>query len=570
MKKIRTTLLINFIFLGLFFVLAHTAHADIIHDFSSTINVLPDSSILVNENINYDFEKNIRHGIFRDILLTNSKKEPITINVVSVTNEKKEPYIFDTEISNGILRIKIGDPNEMISGIKEYDITYKVLGSIVYYQDFDELYWNVTGNNWDVTIEKAEAKVVLPNNVFPTQESCYYGVIGSKTNCLINQSGIFETGSTLGKNEGLTVAVGFPKGAVLVYQPKVESKITKIVKTFWPVIIPIAVFVFMYIRWLKKGKDPRGTEVIIPQYDVPDNLTPLEVGAIVNGRLKDKNISAEIIYLATEGYLKVKQIDCDNDNFLCLISKKDYQLTLLKEKGLLTNDFDKKVLTAIFGEKGKVGGIVKLSGLKNHFYKLIPSINNSLIDNLLSKKYFTNFPKLNARGLLPIIITVVLVLFVSFSLSLFINFFVFVFAILTTIIIGFIFYRLMPAKSKDGVSKKEYLLGLKEYLQIAEKDRLVFHNAPEKRPEIFEKLLPYAMVFGVEGLWAKEFKEIYNNPPSWYEGQIIGFNAVSFSHEMAMFSTIVSSSFSSTPSGSGSSGAGFSGGGGGGGGGGGW
>ncbi|MFA6251379.1 MAG: DUF2207 domain-containing protein [Candidatus Paceibacterota bacterium] len=585
MKKTKITLWNILIFFGLFFVLSSSVHAEITHDFSATINVLPDSSILVKEKINYDFEKNIRHGIFRTIPLLNSKNEPIEVKVISVTNELDKPYQFTLDTSNKEIKIKIGDPQEMISGIKEYHIVYRVLGSISYYQDFDELYWNVTGNDWDIQIEKAEAKIILPNNVFPLQEACYSGKQGSKESCQIIESGYFTASSILNAKEGLTIAVGFPKGVVSVYQPKIESQITKIIKIFWPVVIPIVIFVFMFLRWLKNGRDPKGTGVIIPQYDVPDNLTPLEVGYIMKSQLRVRNISAEIIYLATKGYLKVRQIDCDQANFLCLISKKDYELTLLKERGLLENDFDRKIVTTLFGEKGKVGGVIKLSGLKKGFYKSIPHINDSVIDNLLSKKYYKNFPKFskNIIGIIfAVLITGVFIIIdnsdsvsdflrKNFSFDNIITIFIFVFSIIVSVIILMVFRRLMPAKSKKGVLTKEYLLGLKKYLEIAEKDRLNFHNAPDKKPEIFEKLLPYAMVFGVEELWAKEFKDIYVNPPEWYEGPLGGFSSVSFGHEMIMFNALASNSISTTPNGgSGSFGGGFSGGGGGGGGGGSW
>jgi uncharacterized membrane protein YgcG len=567
MKKIRTTLSISFLFLGLFFVFTSIAKAEVIRDFSSTINVLPDSSILVNENITYDFEKTIHHGILRVIPLLNSKNEPIEVKVISVTNEKDEPYQFTTDISDGILSIKIGDPNRLISGIKGYDISYQVFGSITYYDDYDEIYWNVTGNDWGVVIEKSEVKVILPNNVFPIQQACYFGELGSNTNCKITESGAFTTTAVLNKGEGLTVAVGFPKGVVSIYERKVESNFLKFIKTFWPVVIPIIVFAFMFLRWLEKGKDPRGTGVIIPQYNILDNLTPLEVGGIVNGKLKNQNISAEIIYLATKGYLKIKQV---NEKVLGIITKNDYEFELLKEEGLLANIFDRKIITAIFSDCGKVCGVAELSGLKNSFYKSIPDIDNAVADTLLSKKYYTNFPKFNNKKNLLFGFFLAGSFFIMFSIGDFKKFLVFISSILISVIICFIFYRLMPAKSKKGVLAKEYLLGLKEYLQIAEKDRLNFHNAPDKKPEVFEQLLPFAMVFGVEELWAKEFKGIYKNSPEWYEGKSSRFNVIRFGHEMAMFSTLSSASISSSSSSSGSGGGGSSGGGGGGGGGGSW
>jgi uncharacterized membrane protein len=115
-------------------------------------------------------------------------------------------------------------------------------------------------------------------------------------------------------------------------------------------------------------------------------------------------------------------------------------------------------------------------------------------------------------------------------------------------------------------------LGLKWYLQIAEKDRLAFHNAPEKKPEIFEALLPYAMVLGVDRAWAKEFEDIYTTPPSWYEGYPVTsgvFNVVAFNQSLSSFGAATTTSMATSPGG-GSGGGGFAGGGGGGGGGGGW
>lgn len=572
MEKAKTTLWISLLFFGLFFVSTQVAKAEIINDFNSTVTVLPDSSILVEEKIIYNFETSIRHGILRTIPLVNSKNEPMLIDIISILDNNNEAYKYTTNIQDKILTIKIGDSDKMVSGIKEYDISYRVFGSITYYEDFDEIYWNVTGNGWQIPIKKSTAKVVLPNNIFPKDQACYYGPLDSKAKCTITESGIFSSGTKLDKNEGLTVAVSFPKGAVSIYQPKVDSAFVKFIKTFWPIVIPIIVFVYMLRKWLKYGKDPKGTGVIIPQYDVPDNLTPLEVGGIVNEEIKNKNISAEIIYLATKGYLKIRQTTKQEKNVLSSTPETDYEFTLLKEIGLLSNDYDKKILNTIFEEKGDVGGVAKLSELSNSFYKSIREINDKVIDVLLNKKYYTNFPKYKMSWK---VITIMFYIGVPLLVYNILNaLFVAVSAILLSMFIVLMFNHNMPAKSIKGVLTREYLLGLKEYLEIAEKDRLRFHNAPEKKPEIFEQLLPFAMVFGVEKLWAKEFKDIYINPPEWYSGSGSSFNAVSFAVQMSAFNNMAMSSFSSPSggynSGFGSSGGGFSGGGGGGGGGGSW
>ena len=142
-------------------------------------------------------------------------------------------------------------------------------------------------------------------------------------------------------------------------------------------------------------------------------------------------------------------------------------------------------------------------------------------------------------------------------------------SMIVSVSLAIVFNLLMPSKTQKGVLMKEYLLGLKEYLQIAEKDRLAFHNAPEKKPEVFEILLPYAIVFGVEELWAKEFEGVYNIRPSWYESGQVAFTATAFGKDLSIFDTVLSSSISSSPGSSsnagvssGSSGGGFGGGGG--------
>ena len=582
MQKTKITLLMTFIVLGLFFVFTPVVKAEVIKDFSSTINVLPDSSVLINERITYDFEGSIRRGIFRTILLKNSKDEKIEIKVVSVTNEKNEPYLFSTSTNGDVFDIKIGDEDKIVSGTKEYLISYQVFGAVTYYQDFDEIYWNVTGSNWDVAIQKSEVNVVLPNNVFPIQQACYYGRDGDNLNCTKNKANNFTPGVVLNKGEGLTVAVGFPKGVVPVYLRQIDSNFIKFIKLYYPTIIPISIFIYMFLRWIKKGKDPKGTGVIVPYYDVPDNLTPLEVGGIINQKIKNENISAEIIYLATLGYIKIRKIDPDCDNFLCLIKKDDYELTLLKEGGLLENSFDKKIINKIFEEDSNVGGVVLISSLNNTFYKVISSIKDNVIDTLLSKKYYTNFPKSSKASFFTSMISPFIFFSIFYGMLLVIsnrNFeniksqIIFILSILLSFVAWIVFYKLSPAKSKKGVLTKEHLLGLKDYLQIAEKDRINFHNAPEKKPETFEKLLPFAMVLGVEEAWAKEFKDIYTESPEWYEGTN-SFNITNFQSDMMLFKNISASSFSaprqSNMGSGGSSGGGSSGGGGGGGGGGSW
>jgi uncharacterized membrane protein len=131
------------------------------------------------------------------------------------------------------------------------------------------------------------------------------------------------------------------------------------------------------------------------------------------------------------------------------------------------------------------------------------------------------------------------------------------------IIAGFGF--LMPNRTIKGVETRALILGLKEYLNTAEKDRLEFHNAPEKKPEVFEKLLPFAIALKVDKAWAKQFENIYKTNPSWYsDSSGHAFNAYFLSSSLGDFSSSLNSAVASTTASASSGGSGFSGGGGGG------
>lgn len=550
-----------------------------VSEFVSNISVNTDNSVDVTEIITYNTGSYDRHGIYRDIYPYSSTGSKMNITDIYVNDEKNLSYPFQTSSYSGNFRIKIGDPNVTFNGQKTYVIHYRATHAVAHLKDLDEIYWNVTGNDWKIPIYSARASVTTPTSVGATQSACYFGIKGSKSRCSFDpatQVGgtyTFSSPSMLNPYEGLTVAVGFPKGIVAEYSKSDDA--SDFFSTHWQLflgmLLPILTLIFSFMYWNKNGRDPKGTGVIVPQYDVPDGLTPFEVGGIVSEKVDPKNISSEIIYLATKGYLKINQTE---ERFIGLIKTTDYELIKLKDSSDLPNDFDREIMNYLFS-----GGSdsVKLSDLKYVFYSKLEIVRVSILDALLNKGYYKNLGKMKSVGM-PIVVLIFMAIWASGFFGGITGAFLesnplpIIVGIFMSIIIYAIFRHLSPAKTEKGVAAKEYILGLKDYLKIAEKDRLLFHNAPEKKPEVFEKLLPFAMVLGVAEIWAKEFEGIYTTPPSWYSGpQGSTFGAVYFCNSLSHFSSYASSSLSSTPGGSGGSGGGgSSGGGGGGGGGGGW
>jgi uncharacterized membrane protein YgcG len=302
-------------------------------------------------------------------------------------------------------------------------------------------------------------------------------------------------------------------------------------------------------------------------------MTPLEAAALFRQNAGAREISAEIIHLAVNGRLKIEK----TEEKVLFIKVEDYVLTKLPDERPVP-EADRKIMSGLFSGNDQV----KMSSLKEQFYVHIPGIIKSVLDWLAKAGYYKGNPQavfykyLAIAGLLLLFTILTPVIFSStvfFSTDK--KAFMFLGSGLLCSIIVLIFGGLMPVKTEKGLAAREHLLGLREYLDVAEKDRIKFHNAPEKSPELFEKFLPYAMIFGLEKAWAKEFEGIYKEPTSgWYTDRNAGaFSALGLVSGMRGFSDYASSTISSTPNSSGSGGSGgggSSGGGGGGGGGGSW
>ena len=145
-------------------------------------------------------------------------------------------------------------------------------------------------------------------------------------------------------------------------------------------------------------------------------------------------------------------------------------------------------------------------------------------------------------------------------------------AFVLSILIVIAFGQIMPRRTLKGADTVDRLLGFLEFLRRTDQDRLRQINDPT----LFERWLPYALVFGVASQWARAFEGITTQPPTWYAGSWDQFSAGRLGRELNYASASMGQALSSQPrsasswGGSGGGGGGSSGGGGGGGGGGAW
>ncbi len=551
---------LNF-FLGIAF--AQTTHAigERIVEFADTIIIEKDGSIQVTERIAYDFGTNNRHGIFRTIpyIKTNSenKRFKLTMQNMSIVDERNNAYPFVQTYENDTLTIKIGDANKTISGLHTYIISYTVSGALTYYSDHDELYWNITGNDWNVPIQKASAIIQLPTSTDSSSIShvCYTGEKESTrrecTASFAKGNALFATNMALPANQGFTIVVGSPKGIVSVLEPTEEIPFyqTTIGKLFW---ILTGIFAFIWYiafpatlvwRWFRYGRDPKPLMgpakawFSAPTTENGRPLTPGETGALHDETVDLRDIFATVVDLARRGYLKIIET-----------KKNTFRFDKTKEY-LVDPDvqpFERKLLSGIFDTFDSV--LVQSLDIAG----TITDVKNTLYSGLVSEKFFPRDPQ-KVRSLYSIF---AFLAFTTFNPLL--------------LVASVIFGRHMPKKTLLGAGQAAVALSLKRFL-VSQEKQLAFQA---KNQMMFEKLLPYAIAFGVEKIWAERFKNMSLKSPDWYEGYNGGtFNSILLVNSLQHSYTSVARATTPTSSSSGfSSGfsGGSSGGGGGGGGGGSW
>jgi uncharacterized membrane protein len=546
-----------------------------IKNFETGILVNPDSSLLITERITADCG-NVpgKHGIFRVLpTQTNTPEGTIKtpIKLISITDFNDRPLKYSTTNNpfEHTVTWKIGDPDKTVSGVNYYKIVYQVKNAILFNNpDLDELYWNLNGNFWNLEIDNFRANLVFPSEVIETNTiiDYYTGSLGSKDKSLANYAWVndnvlqFSSTKTLLEKEGITASITFPKGIFTPYKPSFAEQYGNY---FW-FLIPLAAFGFCFKTWEKYGKDPRINKSIMPEYENPDNLSPIEMGVLLsNGQLKNELISAGIVNLAVKGIISIEEMKKS-----WLLAGQDFKLKKLIALGNVADSLsptEKLLLQSIFGAKDEI----LLSSLKNEFYKHLPKIEKSTRNDLVVKGLITRKGQsLKERFLVSSIVlfaTAWIFMFVFSQLAL-----EFLISANIAALAMFIFAFFMPKRTEEGTALVWRLKGFKLYMETAEKYRQQFFE----KENIFEKFLPYAMVFGITGLWIKKMKEIYGENyfatyhPVWYVGLVSGsFNVDSFTSTLNGISSSISSNMGTT---SGAGGAGGAGGGGGGGGGGGW
>jgi len=595
-------------------------------DFAAMVRIQEDGSLLVTEKISVEAEgQQIKRGIVREFptRYTDAKGHTVRVGFTLLTVERDgraEPH-HTKNLSNGVA-IYAGQKDVLLHpGRYTYTIEYRTTRQLGSFSDHDELYWNVNGNGWRLPLDKVSCDVLLPQGAVAIEGWAYEGFSGSKDG--YRQEGgenkmHFASTRPYAPGEGLTIAVGWPKGYV-TEPSSTDQVLSSLVGagSFFPALLGGGVLLLYYLlAWFKVGKDP-AKGVIIPLFAPPKDFSPAMVRMLWKMKFDDTAFTAGIINMAVQGGLKITEqgktsLEMGSHPPLSLSAGERAAWHELHKGGArvrLEKSNHRLLSRARQAMKDKLTKELASTYFMSNSLWMVPGVAITLL-TIGGMAWFADEPPLvlfmsvwltgwtfgcvtlvrqsirswKSRGVMGKASAVVLTLFALpflmgelFGIGMLISQIGLIAGalFLAMVFLNALFYELLKAPTRIGRAILDEIEGFKLYLSVAEKDRLNFIHPPEETPELFERFLPYALALGVENQWGERFADILiqaNYAPQWYHGHHWNhIHPAAFASDLGSGMQSEISSASTAPgSSSGMGGGGSSGGGGGGGGGGGW
>jgi len=536
-------------------------------DWDSDIGVRADGTLEVTETIRVNVEGyQISRGIYRDfptIYQRDGRRVRVDFDIRSVErNGELEPYALEG-VSNG-LRVRIGDADVLIPhGVQTYVIRYTTTRQLGFFDGYDELYWNVTGNGWAFPIERAEVRIRLPERVpFGLERAFYTGPQGATAReaaVISEQPGEIIIGTTteLQAYEGLTVAVRWPEG-VVAEPPKPTAA-----QLEWQDQGPRAGFLaallallgYYFVAWKEAGRGPRpGT--VVPLFAPPDAMSAADVRYVKRMGYDNRCFAAAIVECGIHGELKLVEgekrflgnaktsvvrtsgrgglqrgeremldelfsggdsLEMDNANHARFgaASKALGENLEKSHKGKLfvsNREWAWVGLGALLAAMLLIGTVVAWSDLYvTSFERFLPTTGLvlALVPLALRWRRAKGWPALALGGLAALAGLVLLVMSIAFlSQAVPFSSWGWMLAPLITLPVALSAFAWMAAPTRDGREIMDRIDGFEQYLSITEEERLDSLHPPEKTPELFERFLPYAIALGVENRWADKFATV--------------------------------------------------------------
>jgi hypothetical protein len=570
LQEVRMKILVaRLLGLLLFLAVSPAMAEEYIQSYHSVIDVSAAGELTVTETIKVNSEGiDIKRGIFRDFPLyaqnAEGRRTKVDFGVVSVERDGA-PEDWHTENISGGIRIYTGSADRLLqAGEHTYQITYKTDRQIRYFDGYDELYWNVTGNGWQFRIEEISATVVLPPTVKASETAVFTGAAGETgTDAQVMTEGnevFFSSTRAFNEGEGMTIAVKLPKGAISVPSSGQEGQwYFRDNAGYLLSLVGLVVVALYYLRaWFAVGRDP-SKGVVVPRWDAPEGISPALVNYIDNNGFSGAGwtaLSASAIDLAVKGFVVLddlkssivirrtdKPADADLPSgqkiLLQKVGKAGSEFPINKTNGSKVEAMGREFRQAIEKEhRGKYyhsnAGYTLFGVFLSIAFVAAVLILGDLDENVIAATiigiFFAVFFSIaatiigkNFRGSasLPKKIGGIVVgaIFAFTAISMFASIlsamwfdlshsaqFPIILALGGIALLNGLFIFLMGAPTPLGRKMMDGIEGLRIYLTLAEKDRMNMAGAPQMSPSHFEKLLPYAVALGVEKPWSRAFE----------------------------------------------------------------
>ena len=451
------------------------------------------------------------------------------------------------------------------TGEHSYVIRYRTTRQLGFFDQYDELTWNVTGNGWQFPIDRAEARIRLPQAVQFGQRAVYTGPQGATDrNAEVTAESpgdiSFRTTAPLAPYEGLTVSVAFPKGIVAAPPPPTASQ--QWLATNGPLAAAIAALAalgyFFYYAWKRAGRGPvPGT--VVPLFEPPDGLSAAETRYVKEMGFDNRAFAAAIVQSAVRGKVRLTEteggwllrdkmrIDKTGDPSDMPVAERDMLNALFANGDSIEMDRANHVrfraaLTALQKDydarhKGNLflanlhwsivglmllpaamlavgAAIVAVDPYAERGDAMIPLFGVAL--SLLAiwlvykaRQVATAVPKwLFGIGAAIVLIAALFILIMTFALTEASDGMAWIFAPLAAAPLVISAFWWMGAPTKRGRAIMDRIAGFEQYLSITEEERFETLHPPEKTPELFERYLPYAIALDVENSWAHRFSGV--------------------------------------------------------------
>ncbi len=584
--------------------------------------------ITLNENNTFDITETItayfnisKHGIYRKIPLKNKIVRldgTTSTNRAQISNLKVNDKYTISKI-DGAYNIQIGDANKTITGKKTYVIKYTYNIGKDPIKDYDELYYNIIGNEWDTVIGNITFSITMPKEFDANKLGFSYGTKGSVENSKINYTVSDNTitgkyNGILNAGEALTIRCELPEGYFVGAQNNIN------VFDYLIYIVPVISLILSFILWYLFGRDKKVVETV--EFYPPEGFNSLEVGFLYKGNANKTDVTSLLIYLADKGYIQISEIKektlFSTTNSFKITKLKEYDGNNVNERLFLEGLFKK----SFFSSKKSSENEVTLSELYNNFYITVNEILKNTNSKENKQKIFEK-KSTNKKIFLILMMLISYVLITAIPILTYSHGEILIFALIfpgigfsvlfsmvfgntpisvkifgivwglgfggipwitmvlpimvqeTFYLVGYLIgiiciigmaicLKYLPQRTKYGLEILGKIKGFKNYLETAEKNKLeamVLEN-----PNYFYDILPYTYVLGVSDKWIEKFEEITLEAPNWYVGSR-PFTVATFgtfmNSAMASANSAMTSSPSSSSSGGGSAGGGSGGGGGG-------